>query len=80
MAAIGGCVMHDVSTSRGASGKRCDCQIRLLPTSRTSAAKIMWGSIPFAHWPRNSARSSEAARGASYVAMPIATKHESHSH
>ncbi len=72
--------MQDVSTSRGASSWRSDCQIRRLPTSGTSGAKIMCGSIPFDHWPRNSACSSPAARAASVWARPIATKHESHSH
>ena len=62
IATSGGWVMHDVSTSRGASACRFDCQTRWLPTSFTPSAKIMCGSIPFAHWPRNNARSSPAAR------------------
>ena len=72
--------MQLVATSRGASGWRCDCQTRRLPTSCAPSAKIMCGIIPLPHWPRNNARISSAARGASSRAIPMAVKHESHNH
>ncbi len=72
--------MQVVATSRGAAACRDDCQIRRLPTSRVPRAKIMCGTMPLAHWPRSRARSSPAARGGSKRAIPMAVKHESHSH
>ncbi len=72
--------MPVVATSRGTPARVRDFHTRRLPTSREPSAKIMCGSIPLSHWPRNSARSSSAARGASKRAMPMAVKHESHSH
>ena len=72
--------MQVVATARGASGCRLDCQTRRLPTSFDPSAKIMCGSIPLSHWPRNRARSSSAARAGSKRAIPMAVKHESHNH
>ena len=72
--------MHEVSTSRGASGNVRERQICRLPASWVPGAKIMCGTMPFAHWPRSSALSSPAARAGSCRARPIATKHESQSH
>ena len=72
--------MHVVATSRGAPGRVRERHTRRLPMSGDASSKIMWGSIPLSHWPRKRARSSSAARAGSKRAMPMAVKHESHSH
>ena len=62
IAGSGGWVMHEVSTSRGATAWRFDCQMRRLPTSRTSLAKIMCGQHPVR--PLTAEQRAELARGA----------------
>jgi len=65
IAGSGGWVTQEVSTARGAIAFFLDCQIRRLPMSLLSLPKMMCGTMPLDHWPRNSARISSAARGAS---------------
>jgi hypothetical protein len=81
---MGGWVIPDVSTSRGAFDDRFeDCQNAgpgKYASSATDGLNTMCGTRPSAHWARNSDRSSWRALSSSYHDRPRAMNAESQLH
>jgi hypothetical protein len=76
--ASGGCVMHDVATSRGAPACFHDCHTADRPR-RGASAKTMCGSI---RWPTapGTGPAARRRRGRVVAGDPMAVKHESQPH